>query len=63
MKNQSKQVNAILDRLRNLQKYSAYSGDFGPYASQVDFEKDNTHGYLVKFEDLETIIKEFTPKQ
>ena len=46
----------LIERLENLQKWNFSTGDCGPFASQIDWEKDNEFGYWIKKEDIDILI-------
>ena len=52
----------IIEKLRSLQKWYPSTGDCGPFASEIDWEEDNTHGQWIRLEDIEKIIQEFSAK-
>lgn len=47
----------VIKFLEQLQKYSCYTGDSGPFASQIDWEEDND-GNWIKAEDILSLINE-----
>jgi hypothetical protein len=49
----------VLEKLKNLQRWDHTTGDCGPFAGSIDYEKDNIHGEGIRVEDLAGIIKEF----
>ena len=51
-------IQNVIERLQNLQKWDCSTGDSGPFASQIDWEKDNEWGNWIDKEDIESLIKE-----
>jgi len=49
-------LHSIVERLKNLQKWDCSTGDSGPFASQIDWEKDNEWGNWIDKEDIEKLI-------
>ena len=52
----------LIIELENLKKYWAYSGDSGPFASEVNFEEDED-GNWVKAEDVQKIVDKLKTNQ
>ena len=48
-------LSVVTDNLSSLQKWDASSGG-GPFATSVDFEKDNEYGCWIKKEDVQGIV-------
>lgn len=51
-------LRSVIERLENLQKWDCSTGDCGPFAGQIDWEKDNEWGNWIDKEDIEKIIEE-----
>lgn len=46
----------VITKLKSLAKWSPSTGDSGPFASQIDWEKDKD-GNWVSVEDIDALIK------
>lgn len=51
-------LHSVIERLENLQKWDCSTGDSGPFAGEIDWEKDNEWGNWIDKEDVEKLIEE-----